>query len=338
MDKFFIFLGIMHYSGMVLDTKDRKILYELENNCRQSYNAIAKKVGLSKTAVIYRIDRLRDAKVIDDFATITNGNKLGRSIYTVFLKLQGANKAKEKILEFIKSQQDTGWCVQVFGNWDIIFAALTKDVHHLQRLLDTIEQNFNAHIKDREVVFNTRSHAFQHHYLYGDISDKIIHDQYGSDHSEVALSKNDLLILNALKQKPRASTVEIADDVRRSPRTVKRSMQKLTESGTIVRFKAHINALEIGHQWNIALLSLKSMKKSKKAHFIEYIKQHRNFVFAVECTGKWNLILNIHSKNAAEFKKMFLDFRNTFDDVINHEEILSVAQKQKHFFNPVKVK
>ena len=41
-----------------LDLKDKKILLELELNSRQSFSSIAKKVGLSKEVVNYRVNKL----------------------------------------------------------------------------------------------------------------------------------------------------------------------------------------------------------------------------------------------------------------------------------------
>ena len=43
-----------------LDLKDRKILYELDLNCRQSNTQIDKKVGLSRKVVEYRIKRMEE--------------------------------------------------------------------------------------------------------------------------------------------------------------------------------------------------------------------------------------------------------------------------------------
>ncbi|MEM0493397.1 MAG: winged helix-turn-helix transcriptional regulator, partial [Candidatus Thermoplasmatota archaeon] len=47
-----------------LDLKDRKILYELDLNARQSFGDIGKKVGLSKDSVAYRVKRMEDEGVI----------------------------------------------------------------------------------------------------------------------------------------------------------------------------------------------------------------------------------------------------------------------------------
>ena len=44
-----------------LDIKDKKILYELYTNARQSNNSIAKKIGLSREAIDYRIKNLENS-------------------------------------------------------------------------------------------------------------------------------------------------------------------------------------------------------------------------------------------------------------------------------------
>ena len=49
-----------------IDLKDRKILYQLDLNSRQSLTQIGKNVGLKKDVVSYRIKRLQDEGVIKD--------------------------------------------------------------------------------------------------------------------------------------------------------------------------------------------------------------------------------------------------------------------------------
>ena len=52
-----------------LDLKDRKILYQLDINCRQSNTQFGKKVGLSKQVVDYRIKRMEEDGVIKCYWT-----------------------------------------------------------------------------------------------------------------------------------------------------------------------------------------------------------------------------------------------------------------------------
>jgi DNA-binding Lrp family transcriptional regulator len=47
-----------------LDKKDRAILYNLDLNSRQSFNQLAKRVGLSREVVQYRVKQLEKRKLI----------------------------------------------------------------------------------------------------------------------------------------------------------------------------------------------------------------------------------------------------------------------------------
>ena len=68
-----------------LDLKDRKILYELDLNCRQSNTQIGKKVGLKKDVVNYRINNMGKEGVIKNFWTAINTFKLGYDVFRVYI-------------------------------------------------------------------------------------------------------------------------------------------------------------------------------------------------------------------------------------------------------------
>ena len=52
-----------------LDLKDRKNLYHLDLNCRQSNTQIGKKAGLSRQVVEYRIKRMEEEGIIKGYWT-----------------------------------------------------------------------------------------------------------------------------------------------------------------------------------------------------------------------------------------------------------------------------
>ena len=64
---------------MRLDKFDRKLLYELDKNCRRSYNQIGKVISKNKNTVRYRIEYLRKSGLIKKFFTIIDNSKLGYS-------------------------------------------------------------------------------------------------------------------------------------------------------------------------------------------------------------------------------------------------------------------
>ena len=69
-----------------IDLKDKKILYELDRNSRQSNNQIAKKVGLSEQVVGHRIRRLQELGIIEYFYVKTNPSALGYMHIKIYLR------------------------------------------------------------------------------------------------------------------------------------------------------------------------------------------------------------------------------------------------------------
>lgn len=66
-----------------LDEHDVRILRELQKDARISYRELAKKVGLSTTAVISRVKALEERGVIEGYTAIINPELVGYDITAV---------------------------------------------------------------------------------------------------------------------------------------------------------------------------------------------------------------------------------------------------------------
>ena len=66
-----------------VDLKDRKILYQLDLDCRQSNTQIGKKVGLKKDVVGYRIKKLQEEGVIRNYYAEIDTFRLGYNVFRV---------------------------------------------------------------------------------------------------------------------------------------------------------------------------------------------------------------------------------------------------------------
>lgn len=65
---------------MDVDKLDEKILNTLLENSRQSYRQIAKKLKVSVATVMNRVKRLEDEKVIKQYSTLVDYEKLGYDV------------------------------------------------------------------------------------------------------------------------------------------------------------------------------------------------------------------------------------------------------------------
>ncbi|RLF33122.1 MAG: transcriptional regulator, partial [Thermoplasmata archaeon] len=71
-----------------IDLKDRKILYELDLNCRQSNAQIGKKVGLGRDVVGYRIKKMEDEGIINNYWTFIDTFRLGYNVFRIYINFQ----------------------------------------------------------------------------------------------------------------------------------------------------------------------------------------------------------------------------------------------------------
>ncbi len=86
---------------MVIDEKDRLILFELQQDCRQPLSKISKAVGLPQQTVSYRIGKLEKAKVIKKYTANVDYQKLGMNRHSLYLDLRGIGG--EKVGEYLKT-------------------------------------------------------------------------------------------------------------------------------------------------------------------------------------------------------------------------------------------
>ncbi|MEW6329609.1 MAG: Lrp/AsnC family transcriptional regulator, partial [Candidatus Micrarchaeota archaeon] len=152
--------------GVALDLKDRKILYELDLDSRQSFSRLGKKVRLSKEVVNYRVKRLMELGVIRQFHTVINVGKLGYTSFRLFLRLGGATPEKERgIIEYLLKQKIVIWLVSVEGNWDLVMWCCARDVGELGEFWRELFARYGQFIEDNWLSVWSKVWYFRRAYL-----------------------------------------------------------------------------------------------------------------------------------------------------------------------------
>jgi DNA-binding Lrp family transcriptional regulator len=95
-----------------LDSKDKELLLILSNNPDWTYEQIAKNLGMTARSVGYRIERLREMKVLQK-ANLIYYDRLGDLIYSAVIKFGTgtSHDDQEKALAFLRDHDAT---IQVF--------------------------------------------------------------------------------------------------------------------------------------------------------------------------------------------------------------------------------
>ena len=111
-----------------LDLKDRKILYHLDFDSRQSFRSLGKKVGLSKDIVASRVKKLQEIGIIKGFFAVVDFAKLGYSLYRFYFSFQNVTPGiKKEIIDYFLKDKYVGAVKSLEGSFDLLIAIYVKD-------------------------------------------------------------------------------------------------------------------------------------------------------------------------------------------------------------------
>ena len=133
-----------------VDKIDRKILAELDKNCRIPNSILSKIVRKSRQAVEYRINQLVKKGIITSFNASFNPHKMGYKIYKIYLKLRNIPEEKKNLFDSLKSSGIVYWMGECSGTWDLIFGVFAKSDYEFFDFKNELISKFNKIIVEEE--------------------------------------------------------------------------------------------------------------------------------------------------------------------------------------------
>lgn len=128
-----------------LDKIDRHILRSLQTDGRATYDRLADEVSLSASAVLRRVKRLEEARVIDRYVAIVKPESVGLGL-TAYLNVRlekNTESHKRNPMDLFRASVQT-WpevveCVALTGDMDYLLRVVVADMAHYSRfIMDTL--------------------------------------------------------------------------------------------------------------------------------------------------------------------------------------------------------
>ena len=222
-----------------LDKKDRRILSELDRNCRQSNAEIARKLKLGKHAVSYRTAQLEKKGTIKNYYTVIDMSCLGWQSYRIYLKLFPMEETDRKtLISYLAESELTWWVGEMDGEWDVGFVVWVPGHYEFERFWKAFSEKFQPFVEKNRVSVYLRFNSYSYGFLSGNTEGR---KQFITGvGGKKKVDGKDLKILRAIADRARMGTVEIAKASGLSPVQVAYRIKKLTESGVIKGFRANI--------------------------------------------------------------------------------------------------
>jgi Lrp/AsnC family transcriptional regulator for asnA, asnC and gidA len=318
-----------------LDLKDKKILYYLEQDSRQSMRTIGKKVGLSKDVVSNRIKNLEKKEVIFNYYTVVNTFKLDFNVLRFYIKLQYVTSdKKQEIIDYFLKNLYVNVVVAIEGSYDLIVIFSMKDLNEIYFYWEKTLDKFRDYFESYNFSLYYKEILYDYKFL---LDEKINEDDrkkmiMSSTKEKIDIDKLDYEILSIIAPNARIPTIEIADKLKTTTSVIHYRIKKLTDLKLILGYRTTINLSKFGLKLVKCFLFLKENKNIDK--IMRYVEKNP-FLHARDISiGSADIELLFRIKDISSLHTIVQDLSNKFPGVIKNYKYFSDFCIYKYVYIP----
>ena len=259
-----------------LSVKDKKLIQLLIQDSRMPITQLAKKIGISKSAVVQKIDSLEKKGVLVGFVLYTNLNSFDEDMYILDISTH-LGVATEKVNEELLKINGIGGVFWYNSVYNLVIAINGKEP---EEIIDKIEEIIEI---KKFRLRKVRDNWFHPAHLFKEIKDKDIDFKRIKSKAD----ETDRKIIDHLYNNPIATFAEIYEKTKLAPQTIKKHLEKMEKNGAILRFSILPNPWLCGKEVAGVSFMIKGKKETEKVlkHLIQ-IPQTNNIW---ECDSEWNI-------------------------------------------------
>ncbi len=305
-----------------IDLKDKRILSELDMDARMPMTILAKKVGLSRQVVEYRIKRLKRENVIFGSKAIFDSVVTGFKWYRVAFRLLNVKKEeKEELIRYLKNHKHICWLGEVGGNWDLVMNFICSDNFQFNNIFEELITKYGKLIRDYEILIYINLHDLERGYIIKKENKQrkeFYHEM--KVNPEVKLDNLDNNIIIELSKNADITNIELANKLEVTGNTIKNRINEMKKNKLLLGFRLFINPVVFGYKSHMLFLEITRLDLEKEKQLYTYLKTIPNITFIVKHIGKWRIGMEIETKDGQEFQDIFVDIRGKFSEIITDFE------------------
>ncbi len=313
-----------------IDQKDRKILYELDLNCRQSNAQIGKKVGLKRDVVAYRIKKLQEEGIIKNYYAVINTFKLGYNVFRIYINFQYVNQEiKEEILQYFIDYKNSWVVASIKSEVDLSVVIWVKDIFEFYQFWDNTLDKFEDYFEKFTLSIYILSEVYKKSYLLSgetNQNNRLI-CKMNCGGKSVEIDETDYKLLNELAVNARAPLIELADILDLSSQSVNYRIKNLIKNNVIEAFRVNIDLSKLNLQKFKVDIHLKDHRLKKP--IFDYLKTKSYMEFMNITIGWADLEPELVVKNFDELMKILEEINSKFSQAIKKQSFLIIDDFHK---------
>ena len=307
-----------------LDHLDKRILYELDLNARQSIADLSRKLKLNRDRIIYRIKKLQDEGVLRGFTTAVNFCKLGIFVYKTYVRLEQNDKRVAEFVKHLEEHPEISWIGETDGKWDLLFSIGARGPADFYAAQEKILLEFSDIITNFSVYTVVDGLCFRKSFLVGLGTE---HFYFGGPAGEAEIDEWDMKILKLLAQDSRLTKAEIASQLKLNPAGVKQRIERLEQEGIIVAYPITIDHAALGMLFFKAQLYLGSCDPHSQQQLIELCKTNPYISMFIRQLGDCMIELELCVENYQQLNEIVGEIRQRFSPFVRAVDTMFIKRQ-----------
>jgi DNA-binding Lrp family transcriptional regulator len=317
---------------LLVDEKDRRILFELDKNSRAPISKVAKACHLPKHVVRYRIAELERKGIILQYYAVADLTCLGYLNFREAWKFADAPPSVLKeISSYLSKSPKLWWAARVSPFYDIVCAGWARDVNDAYDFLKGFHARFGIRIKQESTAFYTYFKHFPKRYLYpGQHAWGKVPTIGGK--TVMKYDEKDILILSTLSQDARASIQAIARVSGLSETAARQRIKRLEKEGAIIAYRLLLDYEKLGllYFWaHCRFRNFASMDRVEAA-----ICENPAVVYTDRAVGEMGLGIDFVYSSQRELEAYLSSLQSMFPSDIREIEYVTVLENLKVLYTP----
>jgi DNA-binding Lrp family transcriptional regulator len=309
-----------------IDLKDRKILYQLDLDCRQSNSQIGKKVGLGRDVVAYRVNKMQDEGIIKNYYADINTFRLGYNVFRVYVNFQYVTSdVKEKIIQYFVDYPCSWVVASAKSPHDLILVFWVKDIYEFYRFWDNTLDKFQDYFSEYYISIYCGAIVYKKTFLLPEFkeSNRLYYEVKCGGES-VEIDETDYKLLNTLAVNARAPLLDLAEKLGYSSQNVAYRIKKLIQKNVINGLRVELDLSKFDLQHYKVDIYLKNHKLKKP--ILKYLGEKSYIEYMNLSVGWDDLGPEFVVKNFDELSSILDDINNKFSGAIKKQSFI-IADK-----------
>ena len=296
---------------------DRKIIYEISEDARESHNKLAKKLYISREVFDYRLKKLQEKGIITNYQARINISNFIYGGYIILIQTISLTKESEKkVLEKVKQNTKTQYIGRLGGDYDFIIGFNVKNINELSEYIEDINNIFGSYKLKSSLLTMVKEIKDSFKSLFSNKSEENNIISMPSIDKKIEIDEIGRKILVMLGNDCTISSWQIAEKVKLTDVAIRKRIQKLIDSGIILGFRTMINLPNIGYQINNIFLRINPKNSKSEKELQKFFQSDKKITYSTKIIGEYDYIFTVLTNDNLELKEYLSSLRDRFSDTI----------------------